>query len=1001
MRKLVIGLSLILLFLNSWGKANLTQLYFDHLTIDDRLSHNTVYGIIQDRIGYVWIGTQDGLNRYDGYSFEVFRSNGEVAGKSGFVGKTISSLLEDQAGNIWVGTRKYGVNIKKAKSDQFINLGTDSAFLPIQGHDISSIFEDSKGLMWFTTVGRGLLSYDPVSGQSKHYSAQNSGLSNDLVFDIVEDNEGGIWVATAGVGINYLGGNGKFSISPRLLEGNSNLAGYRKTLCIDGNTLWVGTEGSGLYKVDIKNRSFVQLLYEDGPHKLPSNGIRDLHLSKEGHLYIAIDGEGLGVYDIKEDTLYLYQHQVRELNSLNTNALLCFGKDRSDNLWIGTFNGGINLHKAHKTRFDFLSPDVHVFDKLQKRSVLALYQPDDANIWVGTDGGGIYLLEPKSRLFSRLKIKGEASQTEMLTKIVAKTIFQDSRQNIWIGTFRDGIIRYDPITQSIEQYQNQFWNPKSLGENNVWAIDEDKAGRIWIATLGGGVSVWNPQSNDFTIYPPTDSAAYTLADANVMTIHIDQADRVWIGTIGRGLNVWNRTKNEFLHITHNIEDSLSISNDEIRVIFEDSKGNIWIGTEGGGLNKWLGEVDFQRIGTQDGLIGNNVMGIVEDENGMLWISSFEGISQLDPTSMQIRSFDFRGGDKSNQFNQLASLCDREGNLYFGGIKGLNSIQPEQIKNHEAKPNIFLTDLKVFNRSVPVGEITGNRVILSQSIESTERINLDYTDNSFSLSFTSTDFVNPEENQFEYIMEGFDVDWQQTSIGQHSVTYTNLAPKEYQFRLRHRGQEISKTVIIRPPFWQTIWFKILMSLIIIGAILTSVWVIVRRRENLHKQQMLEASSEILQLRNEKLAEAVEAKNSKLMFFSVQMAHKNEVLTKVKSKIQATEEETPSANQRIIQLLDRELKSEDYWSEFNLYFNQVDKDFLQSLQATHPDLTQNDLRICSLIRINLTTKEIASLLNITVRGVEQSRYRLKKRLGLESEDNLPRYIAEFRGESSRKS
>ncbi|MFK7923895.1 MAG: two-component regulator propeller domain-containing protein [Bacteroidia bacterium] len=1002
MPKIIICVYLALIFLQVWGKTEFPRLYFDHLTIDERLSHNTVYCILQDRDGYVWVGTQDGLNKYDGYTFEVYRSNGHQASQDGFVGKTVVAMLEDRAGNLWVGTRQYGLNFRDALGDHFINLQADSAFLAIKGYAISSIIEDRKGLIWISTVGGGVMSYDRLEGRSRHYTVENSGLSDNLAFDIAQDKEGRIWVATAGVGINYLDeAADDFSMIEGLIQGQSNMAGYRKSLCLDGNSLWVGAEGSGLYKLDIQDKSFEHFAYENGKLDLSSNGIRDLYKSENGQLLIATDGGGLNVYDELNDSLYVFRHSSEKINSLNTNALLCFAGDRSGNLWVGTFNGGLNVYKAHKTWFEFISPDDQPSDQLQRRSVLAFCQSHDEKIWVGTDGGGLYQFEPTDNTFSRLVIKDDPALELLLTQIVAKTIIEDSRGMIWIGTFKEGLIRYDPQKQTIEQYQYQFWNPKSLGSNLVWSIDEAKDGQLWIGTLGGGLSVWDPKADDFTVYRPSDSSASTLADVDIMAVLVDLDDNVWIGTGDKGLNLWDDAKQEFLHLNNNPEDSLSISNDEIRTIFQDSKGEIWIGTEGGGLNHWLGNGKFERIDAEDGLIGNNVMSIIEDQDGMLWITTFNGISQLDPNTHNIRSFDFRGGKNSNQFNQLASICTKTGILYFGGIKGLNLIHPAQLKETEEEPNILFTDFKVFNQSMRVGVLDDDREILPAPIEVAKNIYLDYTDNSFSLSFASTDFVNPQENQFEYMMEGFDANWQLSSLGQHSVTYTNLTPGKYQFRLRYRGQEAMKIIHIKPPFWQTTWFRVLTILLIVGGIFLFVLFTIRQRESLHKQEMLKAQGEILGLQNDKLAATVEAKNAQLMFFSVQMAHKNEMLTNIKTRIQEIQATPSTALKQLLKLVDRELKSEDYWSEFNLYFNQVDKDFLQSLQARHPDLTQNDLRICSLIRINLTTKEIASLLNITVRGVEQSRYRLKKRLSLESEDNLQKYIVEFKEESSRKS
>lgn len=479
-----------------------------------------------------------------------------------------------------------------------------------------------------------------------------------------------------------------------------------------------------------------------------------------------------------------------------------------------------------------------------------------------------------------------------------------------------------------------------------------------------------------------------------MVVFIDQGNKVWAGTVDNGLDIFDDETGHFIHYRYNSEDSLSLSSDEIRAIFQDSRGDIWIGTEGGGVNRWLGDGRFQRITTDHGLVANSAMGITEDIEGNIWVTSFDGVSLLAPEGKVIRSFHFHDGQKNNQFNQMAILTAEDGQLFFGGIHGLNAIRLEQVKENKLHPDIIFTDFRIFNTSISTGKLPDGRVILHQSIEDAEKVYLKHLDNSFSIDFAAIDFTEPLENQFLYKMEGFDGDWQTTSPGQHSVTYTNLDPGNYTFKVKQKSTEAQIKVYIKPPVWQRLWFKILMVILLAGLTILGVYLLIKRREETLKQQMLEAKSEILQLRNDKLATEVNAKNSKLMFFAVQMAHKNEILTNIKNELQGKE-----GNQQVgqlVRMLDRELESEDYWKEFNLYFNQVDQDFVKSILDKHPKLTQNDLRLCTLMRINLSTKEIASLLNVSTRAVEQSRYRLKKRLSLKNDDDLLTYISSFKSE-----
>jgi len=967
----------------------LPNLHFDHLTISDRLSHNTVYCMVQDHYGYMWIGTQNGLNKYDGYSFKIYRSDAGRNAEEGFKGKIISALYEDSNNNLWVGTRKQGINLRPSGQDTFLNLSNHPAFSHIRDYEISTFYEDMKGRMWVGTVGRGLLCYDPASNSSRWFNRGNSKLSSDFVFSVMEDEDQTLWVLTAGVGIYYLDPDENFQW---LRNEQYGMPGYRKCMLQDGDQIWMGTEGSGLYVLDTKNKKYRLFAGEQYSRKLGSNAVMDLHLEGD-QLFIATDGGGLSIYDKNQDKLYTYTYQQDDPSSLNSNALLNFCQDQSGSLWIGTFNGGLNVYKPHKLRFDFLLPPPAKNTGLINRSVLSILQDSKGFIWVGTDGGGLYTLDPKTREFLPQSYRHDPDDPASLSGNVVKTLFEDSRGYMWVGNFATGLNRFDPKKGTFKRFTHDPNNPNSLALDNVWSIDEDEAGHLWIGTTGGGVDRLDLDSFEFTHFRPVEGNPNSLGDINVMAVFVDRQNRIWLGTADKGLDLWIEESQSFRHFRHDAEDSLSLSNDEVRAIFQDSRGEIWIGTEGGGLNRWLGDGKFEHIDESQGLIANSVMGITEDEEGMLWISTFEGISRLDMASGEIRNFDFHGSRKSNQFNQLSILSSRSGGIYFGGINGLNFIHPSNVLEIQQPQDLLFTGLQVFNKEIRAGKEEGENPIIHQPIEQKPKISLSHTDDSFTLFFTSTDYTHPLENTFTYKLEGFDTHWQKTRPGQHSVSYTNLDPGEYVFQLKNEEARSSIAIVVAPPFWKQTWFRVLFALLSLGLISGILVFMLNRREALYRRKMLQAEQRILKLKNEKLAYEVNTKNSKLMSSAIQMAHKNEILTDIREDIKILGKPGSPEMKKIIAKLNRELENEDYWKQFTLYFNQVDKDFVRTLQEKHPDLTQNDLRLCTLIRTNLTNKEIASLLNISVRGVEQGRYRLKKRLGLGSEESLSRYISNF--------
>jgi len=535
-----------------------------------------------------------------------------------------------------------------------------------------------------------------------------------------------------------------------------------------------------------------------------------------------------------------------------------------------------------------------------------------------------------------------------------------------------------------------------LGDNIIWSIDEQKDGTLLIGTLDSGLNIFDPESKQFKKFTIKGEKPFT--DREIMVVFVDNRERTWIGTAKNGLYLYDQAENNFFTFKNNPSDSTSISNDEIRTIFQDSRGDIWIGTEGDGLNKYLanpnedGISQFQRFQKKNGLVANSVMGITEDKEGQLWLTTFEGISRLNPTSGEIQNFNFRTGQNSNQFNQSAILGDKDGKIYFGGITGLNAVHPENVLPTENETRVIFTDLKVFNKSIPSGKLEHGKTFLEKPIESAERIILDYSDNSFSIDFAALDFTNPSENIFDYKMEGFDKRWQSGNRGEHSASYTNLDPGTFIFRARRGKSQAEIQVIINPPFWKTMWFRILTFFLSAGLIVGFFQFTLNRQKAEANRKLLEAETEILHLKNKNLEIEVEAKNSKLMFSTIQMAHKKEILTGIKQQLNESKED-PKKMRQVKRMLDQELEGEDYWKEFNLYFEQIDKSFVKDIQKKHPRLTSNDLRLCSLLRLNLSTKEIASLLNISSRGVEQGRYRLKKRLELESGEDLAKYILYF--------
>jgi ligand-binding sensor domain-containing protein/DNA-binding CsgD family transcriptional regulator len=984
--------------------------YFDYLTITEGLPHNTVFCLMQDKHGFIWAGTKDGLVRFDGYGCKIFRQTENDT--SYFQGKSIHAILEDSKGNLWVGTQTKGINFRDYKTGIFRNLQDNPLFNPISKKWINCFFEDKKGQIWIGTIGAGLWCFNPTINQMRHFDRANSQLRDNNISNITQDENGRIWVAASGNGIYFFDKNETILTQIHATEANdTDFASFRKTFFPDkkGN-LWVGTEGSGLYQVNLATLKTHRYSIRNG---LTSNNIMSIAQNKKGEFLLATDGGGLNIFDAQTGKFSAKMYGKNQGN-LNSNALFSVLIDHDENVWIGTFNGGINISKAHKTHFESFTQTGKKAGELSHRSVLSVCQSKSNQIYIGTDGGGLNTFNKVSKTFSLIPNQPVGYGS------VVKSIFEDAQKQIWLGYFENGLSVFDPQNRRFKHFRHNPNDPTSIGENNVWSITQDQTGKIWVGTLGGGLArLDDKEKGQFKRFGFQPNNSSSLSSNDVIVVFNDRADQLWVGTDTEGLNLFNKKTESFIRFQHQKGNSKSLSANDVRCIFQDSKGRLWIGTESGGLNLWLGNGNFEHFTSKNGLISNAIMDILEDKEGFLWLSTFKGVSRFSVDTKQCLNYDFNKNSyfNANQFNQASGVKDKGGTILFGGINGLTLIKPEEIRILEKKPQLVFTDFKILSLSIPSGKLSDGRIILEKSLEETSEVHLSHNDNAFSFEFAALDFTDPLKNQYAYKMDGFDKNWRTTSGEQRLVTYTNLEPKTYIFRVKGSNNngvwsnEKTIKIIIDPPFWQTWWFKSLIIASLLGLAWLALHIYTARREMVLKQKVLESDHSILKLKNEnlvaektilslqkeKLANDIELKNSELVSKAMQMAHKKEMLEDLKEQIENIKNAKDTDKGKLLSnlksALTTEIEGENSWHQFLFYFDQINQNFTTELLNKHPSLTQNDLRMCALTRLNMSNKEKAVLLNITVTGVEKSRYRLKKRLHLNSDDNLGEYLRSF--------
>lgn len=968
------------------------QLFFDALTIKEGLPHNAIFAVAQDHTGMIWLGAQNGLLRYDGYGF---KATTQVKTKEGSVlyVRSVHALYLDKKGKLWVGTNADGLLCYDTKS------GTWERRLDLKTR-INAIFEDQKGNIWIATMGGGVWLLPHDSKEKTSFQTINSALRNDNVFAFAQSNDGAVWFVAAGQGIYYFDNNDQqIHAVHNTISPSEDLNSFRKCLYISPEQqLWIGTESDGLYIYDIDKKQFTHYHKKSIP-KIPTNNISDICALPNGQIWLSSDGDGLVIYDYQKQIFCQETYQANISNKLNTNNLLKIFLDKNENIWIATFNGGVNIWKKNKTRFLALREWTKQNISLSNRSVLSICESkNNGSVWLGTDGGGIDVWDRQKAQWRNFRSNNSAS---FPSGNVVKSLLSDSKGNLWAGYFGKGLDFYNPNSKTFKHFQKNVQEPKALSGENIWTLAEDNLGNIWIGTLDGGVNKLNPSDFSFQRFLRDPNIPATIAENSIFALLPVDNQQVWIGTQNEGLDLLDEKTGVFTHFKFDEKNPESIAANDIRCIYKDSKGKLWIGTESGGLNLWLGNGKFKRYTTSQGLLSNVIIGITEDEQGYLWLSSFQGITRFDSEKGLVLSYDFHTTERSNLFNHLAIARLSDASLCFGGINGLNVLANTQNTPNIINTNVQITDFKIFNQPImPFDESQ----ILQQSLAETKEIHLNYSQSLFSFEFSALEYTAPEEVKYAYFLENFDKNWQYVNHNERSATYNNLPHGTYIFHVKASNKDgswseniTSIRVIVHPPFWKTFWFRTLLTIFIFAILFGLFRLYIRRQQAQFKATMLEQEQEILRLENEKLEQEIENKTSDLITKALQMGHKNEVMQNIMDILKELKAEQSETNLKKVRTLEKivntELQDEDNWQQLNVYFDKVNHNFTERLVKEFPSLTQNDLRLCILIKLNLSAKEMANLLNVSVSGIEKGKYRMKKRLNLSVEDDLNDFLRNF--------
>jgi two-component system sensor histidine kinase ChiS len=751
---------------------------FTHITIEQGLSDQRVQAIVQDHAGFMWFGTNNGLNRFDGYNVVAYRH--DPTNPHSLSGNLIEDLYEDHSGTLWVGTRA-GLNAFDRRTERFTRYRND----PSNPHSLSdntviAIYEDRAGVLWLGTAG-GLNRFDRATETFtayRHDPTDPRSLSHDVVWDIHEDRAG---------------------------------------------TLWVGTDGGGLNRFDQATGAFTHYRHDpNNPHSLGSDRVDCLFEDASGALWIGTFGGGLSTLDVTRQSFTMYRHDATSSASLSNDYVADLTAGRAGLIWIGTHGSGVDVYAPQRQAFTLYRPDPTAAMSLASDHVWAVYEDQDGVLWIGTQDRGLDRFDRRGGQVVHYPPDPQNPQGLGYPWVAA--LQQDQAGALWVGTYGGGLYRLDPTRGSFTAYRHDSANPQSLSHDTIVDLHMDRSGALWVATRGGGLNRFDPVRGSFSAYRHDPTNPQSLSSDWIWAIDEDQRGSLWIGTLGGGLNRLELATGHITRYQNDPQNPASLSDDSISTLHMDRSGVLWVGTFGGGLDRFdQARSTFTHYRERDGLPSDRIVSILEDGDagdpavGNLWIATGRGLAKLDRNRTTFQTYDTTDGLPLTEYNR-GRYKTRSGELLMSSIHGLIAFDPAAVRDDAYVPPVVFTNFLLANKPVAIGGTSP----LRQAIDQTDTIELTYADRVISFEFAALSYRAPRQSRYRYMLEGFDDDWIEVGSTQRLVTYTNLDPGWYVFRVTaanadgvwsEAGRAI--TLVITPPWWATWWCRGLALALIVG------------------------------------------------------------------------------------------------------------------------------------------------------------------------------------------
>ncbi len=846
--------ALLWLFFVSFSCVAQQYSSFKKFPADNPLSYKSVQTITQDKDGFIWLGSQEGLHRFDGYQFLSFHHDSTQ--KNSLSSDVISRILLDQSAQLWIATRGGGLNLYQENSQNFRRIDSKNSALKLTNDNVNALIEDTNNNIWVgTDSGLNIIFRGDSEWSIKHifHDANNPrSLANNSVEAIIETTDGHIWVGTNGGGISVFDIQGNFikQIELGSIIGDKGVEKLVTALFQDSHGhVWIGTSENGLIKYNPDNESLVHYRDGDDQKSISSNTIEEVYQDSQQRVWIATD-KGALVYEPKLDKFQRINHSVTNPTSLTNDFVLSFFEDRNQMMWIGTFSG-VNRWDPKMTTFNQFNH--HRFPELSSSLVMDFALIDENQLIFSTYTKGVYQLALDTGEVTAFKYN------HLLEGLRTLSLLFDE-QKLWLGTRASGLIEIDLRSGKLNKYQHQADNDTSISANSITDIIEDTHGNIWVSTFHNGLNKLN-EDGTFTRFEVTKPVSNKGPNTNhILQILEDDRGFLWLATYGGGINRFDPISERFIHIQHSDEDNTSLSSDLAWIMKQDSENNLWVGTQAAGLNLLTrenmaaGDFIFQRFDVKSGMRDQTVYSLSQDAASNIWFSSNKGISYYSPKLNRFKHFDTRHGLIDLEYNHGAVFKGPDNTLYFGSAKGITSVNPKNIFNDHPAPVARLTNVLKLNEPIK----------FKQSMSALKSLTFDHSDQLISFEYVGLNYPDPESTRYKYRLLGFEDEW--IDAGKlRRATYTNLPQGSYQLQIIAGNNDnvwsepYLLNINMNPAPWNTWWAYLLyailvaLTLLIYSRLLNRKLVAEQQQKIYLKQQVEEKTNEFFQ-KNIELEEA---------------------------------------------------------------------------------------------------------------------------------------------------